>query len=178
MKMSGTRQKGTGKRNYSILMHHCSLHRRDTCHFLLLIFLRLRWFALNVILLDTDTSLRSREHTLLRFMSSSRFRHSRRRIICMRVIENSVARSNLLSIFYYITEDVPFPVWGTLRFAETLWNYPNTLSNPLLQFCHEDYSNFVFYKSRFVVVMVKRIVAKRMVLIFSMALIRLIEKII
>jgi len=34
-----------------------------------------------------------------------------------------VAR-NLLSISYYITEDVPFPVRGkTLRFAEALWNY-------------------------------------------------------
>jgi len=122
MKMSGTRQKGTGKRNYSILMHHCSLHRRDTCHFLLLIFLHLRWFALNVILLVTDTSLRSRAANILCCVSwvprafSANYLHAGN--------WDSVARSNLLLISYYITKDMPFPVRDkTLRFAETLWNY-------------------------------------------------------
>jgi len=97
MKMSGTKQKGTGKRNYSILMRHCNLYQHDTHHFLQLIFLCVRWFALYQRYTSCHGHFSSIITNIQYFVEfSSRFRQQ---ITSIRVIE-ILWRVDLLSISY------------------------------------------------------------------------------
>lgn len=127
MKMSGTGQKGTGKRNYSILMRHLQSPLALYAISLSLIFLRLRWFAPHQCALTLYT-----RHELLRLLDFERASRTYftafREFLALSTFSlanhlhadnwDSTAR-NLLSISYYSRKTCLFSIRGrTLRFAE------------------------------------------------------------